>query len=95
MKIKLIDETEYELEQLMMSKSMGEEDSKVLTLNLSNKIKSSDFFENVERDFTDENTREMVFTDGEIEVVFKPKSIVSKMYTTNNYGNQTTVVFKN
>lgn len=93
--IKLVDGKEYELEQFFMSSVTGEENTTILTFHLSNKITDSEFFEVVEQDFTEHNTKEILLLNGDSEIKFSPKTIISKSYSTNAYGNQTTVVFKN
>lgn len=97
MKIKLIDGTEYEVEQFMVSKVVGEEENErtIVTLHLASKLSSSEFFEMLEQAFTEENTSELVLYNGVFEIKFTPKSAISKTYSSNAFGNQTTISFKN
>mgnify|MGYP001214723463 FL=1 len=97
MKIRLVDGTEYEVEQFMVSNVIGEEEneSTIVTFNLTNKIKSSEFFETVEQAFTEENSSEVVLYNGVLEIKFYPKSAINKIYTSNTFSNQTTISFKN
>ena len=97
MKIKLTNGTEYGIEQFIVSNILGEEEngSTMVTFHLGNQLRSSEFFETLEQDFTEENTTEIVLYCKDTEIKFSPKSAITKTYSSNAFGNQTTISFKN
>lgn len=96
MRIKLVDEKEYEIKEFNTSPLIGGEEGEVITtVHLLSDMPNEEFFSTIEQDFTEDNCSEItIFGDG-LNMSFKPKGILSRNFSSNSNGTQTTVVFKN